>query len=158
MRGRGGRGEGRAEVRRGRPGVGAGPGPRVVARRAGREGPAGALARALVRRLRPAGPQRAAQGGAAAVAQRGPGGAPRRAHQPPEVSDRSAPARPRRSRRAGAAIRRVLYRCQINPTQRHLDVQFVTRATSRVAGERRSRRADGASTARYFGPKTGAEN
>lgn len=140
---RGGRGEGRAQVRRGRAGVGAGPGPRVVARRAGRESLPGPLARALVRRLRPARAQRAAGRGAAAVAQRGAGGAPRRAHQAPEVSllrggaarAQAAPA----ARRLGClcvnpppAVQASLprqrsipnllytcYSCQINPTQRH---------------------------------------
>lgn len=98
---RGGRGGGpgrRPAVRGGRPGVGAAAGPRLVARRAGRGGLPGPLARALVRRLRAPGPQRAAQGGAAAVAQRGPGGAPRREDQPPEVSP--PPRRP------AAAVRR----------------------------------------------------
>lgn len=88
--GRGGPGRRRAEVRGGRPGVGAAEGPRVVARHAGRGGRVGPLARALVRRVRAKRPQRAAQGGAAAVAQRGARGAPRRALQPPEVSPRPA--------------------------------------------------------------------
>lgn len=104
--GRAGLGGGRGrEVRGGRPGVGPGEGLRVVARQAARAGPRRALGRALVRR-RQAARRRAPL--APAHALRGAGGAPRRAHPPPQVSLRCLPPRD--------AWRLLSPDCLVNPT------------------------------------------